>query len=198
MGRIGPDVEKAARKEPQHMAQEARDITDGGFIFDAQAWARMQTSIYDTMRSGGPPLLFEMGKNYGMWIGRKLSRAARIETETMRLLGAYFSSARLGELLIEVGPDDRETQVSVRGSPLTPVVRGRLVGQGSCHFLSGLLAGIFGEVYDWPFSVAEKKCRLVEGEHCVFLLRQREEFTSSEKKWGLSVLFPALYPWRME
>lgn len=143
------------------------------FILSGKLMSEMRRLLAQSMsKPAADALLWHIGNRYGLALAQKAKQISASPEQAVDLLATSAQKSGWGKIRVlnnakSTGRIDTffENCVFCEG----------LVGETemSCHFLSGILAGIADGLYGPGFSAVEKRCRSVSGNTCEFVISRQ-------------------------
>jgi len=195
-GAVLREIEEFFESDPR-MGPRETNLKNQAFLMRKRDWQMLQDAIYDTFLKGAPPLLYEMGERLGTSIARDLEKISPKPGAMLSHLEEVSRASGWG--IISVHGDislGKKLTFKVQESPFCSCKSPLEKNMYSCHLVSGLVNGIVARVYGWPCSSIERKCTRDGDDCCEIVVTQSMAPTKPARRWNLSVLFPALEPWR--
>jgi predicted hydrocarbon binding protein len=141
-------------------------------IFSCSAYRAMCDSLYDQFQSGAGVILYRMGEGYGRKLVKGMPELGLSKEDMVDALSKLSYVAGWGKLTIKVSEDGSSDAV-LEESAFT--LRREGIGETTCYFMSGVLAGGASEIFGTVYKTQEMKCASRgESKVCRFTVRTKK------------------------
>ncbi len=124
-------------------------------IWSCSAYRSMCDALYDQFQSGAGVILYRMGEGYGAKLSKAIPTLILSPEMVIQVFEKATSSAGWGKLQLKMA-DKRSAECIVENSAF--LLYRNEIGPVTCHFLAGVLGGVWSGIFGKETKVQEVKC----------------------------------------